>query len=72
MLRTETALINKHSAIDEEFKEAIKKHFIDKFNTIDKKDIKVPKNVEVFFIFLPLNDITRIKTKLEEFEAVYK
>ncbi|HFG1893512.1 TPA: Hachiman antiphage defense system protein HamA, partial [Vibrio cholerae] len=68
----ESALLKKHSEVDEDFKEAIKKQFEDKFRIINAKEIKIPKNVEVFFILLPLNDVTSIKTKLETFEEVYK
>lgn len=62
----ESALLKKHSEVDEDFKEAIKKQFEDKFRIINAKEIKIPKNVEVFFILLPLNDVTSIKTKLRD------
>lgn len=68
----ESALLKKYTKVDENFKAAIKDQFEAKFKTINKKDIKIPENVEVFFILLPLNDVTSIKTKLESFEAVYQ
>ena len=68
----ETPLIGKHTLIDDEFKDSFKKQFEAKFKTINKKNLSVPKNIEVFFILMPLNDVTSIKTQLEKFEEIYQ
>lgn len=68
----ETPLLGRHHRIDDEFKSAFKKQFEEKFKTINKRTISVPSNIEVFFIILPLNDVTHIKTELERFEEIFK
>lgn len=68
----ETPLIGKHKLIDDAFKESFRKQFEAKFRTINRRTISVPKNIEVFFILLPLNDVASIKTQLEKFEEIYQ
>jgi hypothetical protein len=68
----ETAMLKKHSQVDEKFKNSIKEQFEDKFKTINKRNIDIPDNVEVFFILLPLNDVESIKNKLDKIEETYK
>ena len=68
----ESAVVRNHSSINEEFKLAIKHQFENKFQTINNKKISVPQNIEVFFILLPLADISNIKDKLEKMEEIYQ
>lgn len=72
LITYESSLIKKFESVCDNFKVAFKKQFEEKFNTLNKKKLNIPSNVELMFILLPLNDIERIKTKLESFEEVYK
>lgn len=68
----ESALIKKHKNIDDEFEVAIKKEFESKFKTIDRYNISIPDNVEIFFILLPLEDVSGIKTELDKIEESFR
>ncbi|NQZ79960.1 MAG: DUF1837 domain-containing protein [Colwellia sp.] len=68
----ESALIKKHQKVDDVFKDKIKKEFENKFKTINKHNVNLPENVEIFFILLPLEDVTSIKTELEKIEEAFR
>ncbi|MDT9677717.1 DUF1837 domain-containing protein [Pseudomonas sp. JV414] len=64
--------IVKHKQCGDEFALAFKKHFEDRFKTINKRALDVPDNIKIFFILLPLQDVTKIKDSLEKMEELYR
>lgn len=64
--------IAKHDKCGEEFVSNFKRHFQQRFETINKRVLALPNNIEVFFILLPLQDVTKIKDDLEKMEELYR
>lgn len=64
--------LSKHKQCCESFSLVFKKHFEARFKTIDKRNLVLPANIKVFFILLPLQDVTKIKDSLERMEELYR
>jgi len=68
----ETTAIKKFTQIDQIFRDKMKAHFSKQIKYIeDNSNLSLPANITVFFLLLPLEDVTAIKNKLEAFEEIY-
>lgn len=73
LLTYDCKIIPNHSDIkDILFIEDMEKEFLDKYKNIDSKAISLKTNIEVFFIIIPFESISSIKTEIETLEAVMR
>ncbi|MFM5622176.1 DUF1837 domain-containing protein [Aeromonas veronii] len=72
LITYESAEIKNHKEVTQKFTDAFKKQFEEKFAYINNKSLSTPKNVEVFFILLPLSNVASIKEKLDNIEETYR
>lgn len=72
LITYESAEIKNHKEVTQEFSDAFKKQFEEKFAYINTKPLITPGNVEVFFILLPLSNVASIKEKLDNIEETYR
>lgn len=68
LITYESACVKAHKEVCEDFLGDLRGEMLKKFNKLNEKNLTLPKNIEVFFILMSLEDVGAIKEALQKIE----
>lgn len=68
LLTYDSATVQRHKAITEKFSDELLAELADHLKTIGERNIKLPQNFTLLFLFVPFDKVATLKTDLEKIE----